>query len=102
MPEEHKEQQSLYLRESVVAAVRQIADITGRSMSSIADEFLEAQINRFRNNTVTLKNVRVLEDNLPDTITSVDDEHPIFGGKPPKVVLTELKTPLRFVPRSQS
>jgi len=98
MPNEHKEQQSLYLRESVVAAIRQIAELTGRSISAVADEFLEAQIERFRNNTVTLKNVRVLEDSLPNTMTRVDDEHPIFGGKPPRLVITELKSPLRYVP----
>lgn len=100
MSKEHKEQQSLYLRESVIAALRQVADLTGRSVSAVADEFLEAQISRFRDNTVTLKNVRVLEDNLPNTLAHVSDEHPIFGGKSPRLVITELKTPLRYVPRS--
>jgi len=97
MADAHKEQQSFYLREGTIAALRSISEATGRSMSAVADEFLEAQIRQFRLDRRVSQHVQVLQENLPKSLRDVSDDHPIFGGKIPKMVDSVLKTPLEAV-----
>lgn len=50
------------IRMELVQTIDAIADATGRSAGSVVDDFLTEVLEKFRSNTVTLHNVRVLED----------------------------------------
>lgn len=94
---EAKEQQSLYLGVELMAAIRGIAEENGSSISEVVNQFLNESVKRYRAESAIRRKVDVLRQELAQSIVNPDDNHPVFGGKAPIMMVIERRTPPRVV-----
>lgn len=94
---EAKEQQSLYLGVETMAAIRGIAEENDASISEVVHQFLCDAVKRYRSASVSRRKVDVLRQELPQSIVNPPDDHLVFGGKAPIMMVIERRQPPRVV-----
>lgn len=94
---ESKEQQSLYLGVEVMVAVRAIAEENATSVSDVVNQFLADCVGRYRTETILRRKVDVLRQELPQSIVNPPDDHLVFGGKAPVMMVIERRMPPQIV-----
>jgi ABC-type phosphonate transport system ATPase subunit len=86
---EAKEALNFYVKSRLAAAVRAIAQEHETSVSEVLNDFVEDALNRHRAQQLVLRRVRVLQQSLPKNIVDPPDDHPVYGGKRPVMVVSE-------------
>jgi len=91
------DEQKLHVHNSILKELQSIAEQQQTSIDTLADQFLQNQIDIFKDKQKTKTTTDAFKNSLTKSLRNVELDHPIFGGKKPKTVEAIMVTPLEGI-----
>lgn len=85
------------VHKSLIKDLELIAEEQNTSITTLAQQFLQNQIHIYKTGQQNQNTMQSFKQSLTKSLRHVEDDHPIFGGKKPKMVGAIMVTPLEAI-----